>query len=972
MTQEYSFAKEFAATLPRKKAIKVRRTVAVAGKDQSKMGAAVSVATYPPLGQVTQVADSQVTFYAVAEVKEGENKEAPEVVLWHSPTGQAEDVDGEDPGWTAVPFELIEAGGEVPRNSMFWSLQKPDTDVARHRYRTIVNTNGRLLNFTVKFRQATSSDSSSSEAHSWSWVGDEQQISDGTVVINARTKAVPIPFVADAAVDAADIIDTDSTPLGDLVGGLNPAFRVTTPRSQAPGTQLWCLEAPVAGVADSDPDTPSTYTRVPIGTPWNGDFLRWFALVRIWTPWLAPRHGRESLTGQDLDDDAMLCSFLSAEGRHLVFLAISGVDHLQTVIHGDGETANKIVLDVRSDSLKTETATILVASGDSFEAANAAVMYHARSLVHQMGAAGTAEPSLDPVEKQCIQDEKDIQTLSDEVKPEWLEDWYDGLGFCTWNGLGQNLTEDKIVAAVNTLAEHGIQIATLIIDDNWQSIDRSHTGGQFQYSMSRFEADPQQFPNGLGRAIARVREAQRSIRHIAVWHALLGYWGGITPAEQGGEIAKQYKTLVIDRDHPKRRNLPIAGPMTVVDEPDVRRFYNDFYDFLRDSGVDAVKTDAQFMMDAWTSAAARRTLTSVYQDAWTIATLRHFGSRAVSCMSQTPNILFYSQMPQNRPAVLVRNSDDFFPDVPASHPWHVWTNAHNSLFTQHLNVLPDWDMFQTVHGYSGFHAAARCISGGPIYITDKPGEHDLDLLGQMTARGMYGNTVIFRPSVVGRAIDQYVGFHDNVLLKVGSYHGNSEGTGILGVFNVSERAVHELLPLARVPGVVSDALYIVRAHSSGRVTAPVHADALLTVSLDVYGYEILSAYRIHSFQLASEGTKKEVHVANLGLVGKMAAAATLASTSFKQRADNGRIEMQTALKAPGVMGLYVSGLAEGRVTVADNFLVTIRSQPIPAHCVGVSAQDSSVLEIDAARAWDELGFTPMLNNELQLTVYISV
>lgn len=40
--------------------------------------------------------------------------------------------------------------------------------------------------------------------------------------------------------------------------------------------------------------------------------------------------------------------------------------------------------------------------------------------------------------------------------------------------------------------------------------------------------------------------------------------------------------------------------------------------------------------------------------------------------------------------------------------------------TQHLNVIPDWDMFQTVHEYSGFHAAARCVSGGPIYIVCSP------------------------------------------------------------------------------------------------------------------------------------------------------------------------------------------------------------------------------------------------------------
>lgn len=140
-------------------------------------------------------------------------------------------------------------------------------------------------------------------------------------------------------------------------------------------------------------------------------------------------------------------------------------------------------------------------------------------------------------------------------------------------------------------------------------------------------------------------------------------------------------------------------------------------------------------------------------------------------MSQTPQILFHSQLPQNRPPILVRNSDDFFPEVPTSHPWHIFTNAHNALFTQHLNLIPDWDMFQTVHDYSGFHAAARCVSGGPIYITDVPGQHDLDLIGQMTGPTPRGKTVIFRPSIVGKSLDPYNGYDDDHLLLVGTYHG---------------------------------------------------------------------------------------------------------------------------------------------------------------------------------------------------------
>ncbi|KJR80867.1 raffinose synthase protein Sip1 [Sporothrix schenckii 1099-18] len=1005
----YSFAAEFAAFLPKKPPSTARPRGGGAGSaTASAMGATVSVATHPPLGQVTTVIGSDVTFYAVVEQetdKDTQNdkvlRSSPplEVSLWHSPTERAAGVEGEDgSGWTATAFQPVDESGQdassktvTGKAPIFWALQNESKDekgesgetdgqpaVVRHYYRAVVkNASGGPLHFTVRFRVQTNSsgsvDGDNSSAPAWRWVGDEQQIGDGTVIVRdpvaggrrATDDANSIPNLPppQTVTDEQASSVAPLAQLQDLIGDLNPAFRVTSPRSQAPGAQLWELTVPVAAVADDGGDQ-SAYTTVPIGMPWNGRFLRWFSLMRLWSPWLAPQQGRQAL---DRALDAVLCSFLSdIDGRHLVFLAISGVDHVQGLFQGGQDDNRQLVLSVRSDSPKAETATVLVAACDTFESANAAVMYHARSLVHQMATA----------------DAEEIQTLAGEVKPAWLENWYDGLGFCTWNSLGQNLSEDKIVAAVDALADHGIGIANLIIDDNWQSIDRAHGDGQFQYTWTRFEADPQQFPQGLKHAVQRVRERHPTIEHVAVWHALLGYWGGLTPAAAGGELAKTYATRVVTRAHPKRRDLPIAGPMVVVDEPDVQRFYNDFYAFLVDCGVDGVKTDAQFIIDTWTSAATRRALTTRYQDAWTVATLRHFGSRAVSCMSQTPNILFYSQLPQNRPPLLVRNSDDFFPDVPASHPWHVWTNAHNNLFTQHLNVLPDWDMFQTVHGYSTFHAAARCVSGGPIYITDTPGQHDLGLIQQMTGTSVYDKTVIFRPSVVGRSLDQYVGFHDNVLLKVGSYHGNSAGTGILGVFNVSDRRVHELVPLARVPGVDAsdgaDMLYVARAHTSGRITgAPVGADALLTLALDTYEYEIVSVYKVHSFdsRRGSGGggtTNNPLHVANLGLLGKMAGAAAVVGTTYRQRDDNNRVSLQTSLKAPGILGLYVSGLAEGHRTVADSFLVTMRDQPIPAHCAAVSAQDPHVLEIDTARAWRELGFKPMMNNEVQLTIYISV
>lgn len=69
---------------------------------------------------------------------------------------------------------------------------------------------------------------------------------------------------------------------------------------------------------------------------------RWFAVVRIWTPWLAPRHGKDKF---ELDKDAIMCSFLSPQGRHMVLLAISGVSDVMTVFRSND--SGEVVLHVR-------------------------------------------------------------------------------------------------------------------------------------------------------------------------------------------------------------------------------------------------------------------------------------------------------------------------------------------------------------------------------------------------------------------------------------------------------------------------------------------------------------------------------------------------------------------------------------------------------------------------------------------------
>ncbi|KAA8569968.1 hypothetical protein EYC84_002306 [Monilinia fructicola] len=840
------------------------------------------ISTYPPLGQLTTIPNfeqsdaSTKSITALLEVDESRVTEPWEVsLLFLSGHQGAESVYGKEDKWVESQMDPIEKTDSLP------TILQTVAPLGLHRLYFKTTLPPRLpTKFTIKFR--------SNSNESWKLVKDHQGTQDGTIILKTITAQENI-----------------SSSLSDYVENLNPSLDVKNYRSQSPGTTLWSVEVPIEGANGKE----STIKDIEFGLPWGQNKLaRWFALIRIWTPWLAPRQGK---TIFDLDKEAVTCSFLSSEGKHIVLLAISGINDVMTLFESGSD--GKVVLKVRSDNPKNSVARILVGLGDDYESANAAVMYHARQVVTIFeNASGETQ--------------KEIEALKegDEKTKVWVENWCDGLTYCTWNALGQRLTEEKILRAVEILAENKINVTNFIIDDNWQAIDyKGH--GQFQHGWIEFEAERKAFPNGLKHTISLIRQKLPSIQHVAVWHAILGYWGGLSP---DGKIAETYKTVEVIRRDSLRRNLPLGGKMTVVAKEDVQRFYNDFYSFLSSCGVDAVKTDAQFMLDLLESAEDRSDLISAYQDAWTLSTLRHFSVKAISCMSQIPQILFHSQLPQNRPPILVRNSDDFFPEIPTSHPWHVFTNAHNALFTQHLNLIPDWDI---------------CVSGGPIYITDVPGQHDLDLINQMTGPTPRGKTIIFRPSVVGKSLDQYNGYDDDHILPIGTYHGAAyTGTGIIGFFNVSQRPLSELVPLSKFPGVEEAQFYVIRAHSSGAISKPmqvVDPQALIYVSLAL----------IWVFW----GKWLELQLLSIAKMTK---------------SGNGKIIIDTSVKALGTLGIYISTLPD--ISYKDNLLVTILGKVLPIHTVTISKTDPHVLEIDTLEAWKELELSAGWSNEVEVKIYI--
>ncbi|KAL3474639.1 hypothetical protein BJX99DRAFT_248132 [Aspergillus californicus] len=837
----------------------------------------IQITSYPPLGQITRVeSDKKVTFTVILE---SDSKHDWKAQVWHS-SDRSE--------WSALPLQKCPAtavpllSGHEESNRLIFSeeLSHPESGSVR---------------FTVRYRDDPSEE--------WKWANTEQSVGDGEIIFTPTTILSPTDF--------AKYFDN-----------LSPEITVESRKSEAPGAQLWHLSGPIGSATDHQPGT----ANLPLGTP--SSVSRFFALVRLSTPWLGPRQGKDQLV---LKEDAILCSFLRDDGVHVVTLGVSGVDDVLTVF-GSGSDG-QVVIKSKNDNPQATRFQVLAAAAaaDEFEIAMSALMYEARKIVRPYG-------------------------IADEPKVQWLSSWCDGLTYCTWNGIGQDLTERKILSALDELKSQKIKISGLIIDDNWQSLD-NEGGESGSRGWLRFEANPKAFPQGLRKTISTIRELHPDIGYIAVWHALLGYWGGISP---DGELAATYKTKEIQINNSAKKSI------LAIDPDDIQRFYNDFYRFLFAAGITGVKTDAQSFLDLISDPTDRKRVTTAYQDAWSVSSLRAFGPKVISCMSLLPQTIFHSQLPTNKPTIVVRNSDDFFPDIEDSHAWHVFCNAHNALLTRYLNTLPDWDMFQTSHPYAAFHAAARCISGGPIYITDIPGQHDMTILKQITAPTIQETTIILRPSLVGRTLDMYHDINEGHVLRIGSYTGRARtGSGIIGLFNVSPDPKQCIIPVIDFPGIYTSegGDYIVRAHTTGKIAESLQSTSTFSVTLQKRGWEIVTAYPAYSFTVKDNPAPTQLAV--LGLLGKMTGVAALVGSDIYVES-NGRLRITVGLKALGILGIYISDLPQWDVDA--HFMIMISGKPVPRKTVWI--EDGKILAVDIAQAWSEMGLQAGWGNEVLVSVLL--
>jgi len=434
------------------------------------------------------------------------------------------------------------------------------------------------------------------------------------------------------------------------------------------------------------------------------------------------------------------------------------------------------------------------------------------------------------------------------------------IGWCTWNSseMGKLLNEDMLLKGAKSFYDNKFPLGWILIDDGW-----------FQHDGSRLQSmdpDLQKFPNGFKPVVNKLKH-DYNLKYVGVWHALNGYWNGIDP---NSSLGKQYEKEMFSWTQKEQPELEISAKKVyhfIKPESDsLKSFYERLHRYFRSQDIDFIKVDNQLVTERMAvgnypifklSQSMHRALNESAQ--------KYFKGAIINCMDMTAE----AYLNFGATAVARAVEDYFIYDVKEDYNLqkgnaaaHVLQAIYNSIYFSQM-VYPDFDMFQSHNPNARYHAIARAINNGPIYITDNIGEQNFDVLRPL----IYADGRIIRSETsLLPTEDCLFQIQYPTLFKAFSTTGNS---GLLGVWNAADadRVKGNITPMD-VKGLKGKQ-FVLYEHFSGKLRLA-KPDTQVEVELPRMGYQLYYVVPVKQ------------NFAPLGLTDKYNAPATILSERWNK------------------------------------------------------------------------------------------
>lgn len=354
---------------------------------------------------------------------------------------------------------------------------------------------------------------------------------------------------------------------------------------------------------------------------------------------------------------------------------------------------------------------------------------------------------------------------------------FEYVGWCTWNASsnGAKLNEETIIDGVKSFTKNNFPLGWVLIDDGWFD----HENAQ----LRSIHPDTTKFPNGFSPLIKKLK-TDFHLKHVGVWHAFNGYWHGIDPASKLGE---RYNNELFSWKQRKWVDVDTSSVVTYYfikpGSDSLEAFYDRFYSYLKKEGFSFVKVDNQLVVERMSPENfAIGNLANAMHTAVNASAKKYFNNAIINCMDMTSDAYYNFGL-----TPVARSVEDYFPykkdeDYNLQHgnaAAHILQGVYNNLYFSQL-VFPDLDMFQSHNPNAEFHAIARAINSGPIYITDEVGKQNFDLLKKLI---LHDGKIILSDEPLLPAEDCLFQVQDRKPFKAFS---KSNGIGLLGVWNCAD------------------------------------------------------------------------------------------------------------------------------------------------------------------------------------------
>ncbi|HCK87770.1 MAG TPA: hypothetical protein DHW39_03065 [Erysipelotrichaceae bacterium] len=330
------------------------------------------------------------------------------------------------------------------------------------------------------------------------------------------------------------------------------------------------------------------------------------------------------------------------------------------------------------------------------------------------------------------------------------------LGWCSWDAFYQKVNAKGLEEKAEELRDKNIPVKWFLIDDGWLDVEGK--------KLKALEPDKNKFPEGFLPVTERIRN-MGSVEYFGVWHAVCGYWEGLTDDNTAGCDEFLYRT--------KDGNLypsPING----------EGFYRKWYKYLKKEGISFVKVDGQstvanFFKDNIPAPQAAEGIAKAIENAAEL-----MDRNVINCMGMAMETITARKL-----TGVSRNSDDFVPSRgPAGFKEHLLQNAYNSLYHNDIYTC-DWDMFWTAQEDASQHALLRAASGGPVYFSDRVGETNPDAVKPLIYQD--GKLLMLERSLMPADDCVFTDPLKEGILKMHNFgYTGKHITGAMALFNMTE------------------------------------------------------------------------------------------------------------------------------------------------------------------------------------------